>query len=110
MECFGKIAPGFMRIRKHFQEKKAKEKEYADKLSEATAALKKNSDLFIQFLSKYNDDNIEKRNCWMHDVDDDRREYHEYRDESRKDRESLHSEIAILAEKLDKNNEITLAL
>ena len=46
----------------------------------------------------------------MHDVDDDRKEYHEYKDESIKDRECLHKELASLAEKLDKNNTITLDL
>lgn len=77
----------------------------------ATAkALEKNNTLFTQFLSKYDEDNISKRNHWMESVDSDRNEYHEYRDESRADRASIHGEIAALSAKLDKNNEITLAL
>ena len=83
IEFFGKVAPGFMKVRKTFQEKREKEKaaEERAKLAEerlaaATAALEKNNKLFENFDAHYNTDNITKRDCWMHDVDEDRTHMH----------------------------------
>lgn len=92
-----------MKQRKTMQEKKKKEQRRDEAQEAATKAIQ-------DFSAHYNPLSIQTRNCWMSDVDKDRDEYHLYRDESRKDRESLHNEIAVLAQKLDKNNEITLAL
>lgn len=103
MELFGKAAPGIMKLRKARQEKRDKERKRDEMLFAATKALE-------EFNSHYSPDNIKVRNEWMHDVDGDREEYHSYRDESRADRASLHGEIAVLSEKIDRNNEITLAL
>lgn len=71
MELFGKVAPGFMKLRKRSIEKREEKQALAKKLDEATLALERNNELFEQFLSKYNDDNIAKRDDWMHHVDED---------------------------------------
>ena len=110
IELCGKVAPGFLKLRKKAQEKRIKEQQREEKMSAVTAALEKSNALIENFEKHYSEESIEKRNCWMRDVDDDRDEYHSYRDESRADRASIHEELAILSEKLDKNNEITLAL
>lgn len=110
IELCGKVAPGFMKLRKRAQERKEKERLNEEKMAEMTAALERSSSVVSKLLSKYDDDNIDKRNRWMHSVDDAREDYYHYKDESREDRASIHDELASLAKKLDKNNEITLSL
>lgn len=70
LELFGKAAPGIMKLRKRFAEKKQREAELVKRLKEATKALKENKEAFDKLNSHYDDDNIEHRNIWMHHVDD----------------------------------------
>ena len=72
IELCGKVAPGFMKLRKRAQEKREKERLTEEKMAEMTAALERSSSVVSKLLSKYDDDNIDKRNRWMHSVDDDR--------------------------------------
>lgn len=72
MELFGKVAPGFMRVRRRAKEKKAEEKELRDMLKANKEALEKYNKFFQEVSSHYDDDNISKRDCWMHEVDEDR--------------------------------------
>ena len=96
MELYGKAVPGIMKLRKSAKEKKEKELKRDEALKAATKALE-------EFTSHYDPERIKTRDIWMHGVD-------EYRNESCADRESIHEELASLSSKLDKNNEITLAL
>ena len=62
-EAFGKIVPEFLKIRKYFSRKK-KEREDTKK------ALKDVQQLLSEVNTHYNQDNITKRDRWMHEVDD----------------------------------------
>ena len=73
LEFKGKvIVPEFMKIRKRFERKK-QERELIAKVSKQ---LDENNVLFKEMMSHYSKDNIEKRNIWMHDVDEDRSHIH----------------------------------
>lgn len=72
LEFKGKIVPEFMKIRKRIERKK-QERELTAKVSKQ---LEENNVLFKEMLAYYTDDNIAKRNGWMHDVDEDRNHIH----------------------------------
>lgn len=69
LEFCGKVAPGFMKLRKQLKEKREKERKRDELLVEATEALKKTNQKLDEFTALYDDDNIKKRNVWMHSVD-----------------------------------------
>ena len=69
IEFKGKIAPEWMKLRKKRARKRKEEEELKRLLREATVALKEYKTTLSDFLSKYNDDNIAKRNVWMKCVD-----------------------------------------
>ena len=73
LEFKGKvIVPEFMKIRKRF-DRKRQERELIAKVSKQ---LDENNVLFKEMMSHYSRDNIEKRNVWMRDVDEDRTHIH----------------------------------
>lgn len=83
MEFFGKVAPGFMKVHKRYMEKKReamrkeREREERDRqmqalLEDAKNMLKETKEFMADVRSHYDDDNIAKRDGWMHDVDEDR--------------------------------------
>lgn len=61
-ELCGKVVPEFLKIRKYFQRKK-KEKE------EMQNTIKECKQIISEFNAHYGDDNISKRDKWMHGVD-----------------------------------------
>lgn len=63
IEFTGKVAPEFLKIRKYFARKR-KEKE------ENQQMIKECKTLLSEFNSHYDEDNITKRDKWMHKVDD----------------------------------------
>jgi len=69
LEFCGKVVPGFMKLRKRFKEKREKERRRDELLVEATEALKKTNQKLDEFTALYDDDNIKKRDGWMHSVD-----------------------------------------
>ena len=69
LEFCGKVVPGFMKLRKYFREKSEKERRRDELLVEATEALKKTNQKFDEFTALYDNDNIKKRDVWMHSVD-----------------------------------------
>lgn len=72
LEFKGKVVPEFMKIRKRFERKK-QERELFEKVSKQ---LEENNKLVTDFLTRYNKENIAKRDRWMHDVDEDRSHIH----------------------------------
>lgn len=66
-EMCGKIVPEFFKIRKYFQ-RKQKEKE------EMMTTIKECKQIIADFNSHYDDDNISKRDKWIHNVDDSMQE------------------------------------
>lgn len=68
LEFSGKVAPGFMKLRKRALERREKERKRDELLEAATEALKQTNEKLDQFTALYNDDNIEKRNGWMNAV------------------------------------------
>jgi len=96
IEFFGKVAPGFMKIRKGIAARKQEKKELRTTLKEATEALKRNEKLFNEIQSHYSDDNISKRDRWMQSVNQDIAESKEHWRE--------------LSAKLDRNNADTLEI
>lgn len=103
MEFCGKVAPGFMKIRKSMREKREKELARDEMVAKCEAALSKNNELFTDFFTLYSNDNMRKRKDWVDCVNDDRNDYHEHREENRR-------QFAELREELTKNSEITLAI
>lgn len=69
LEFFGKVAPGFMKLRKRAKEKCEQERKRDELLAAATEALEKNNKKLDEFTALYDDDNMKKRNGWMHAVD-----------------------------------------
>ena len=69
LEFFGKMAPGFMKLRKKIKEKREKERKRDELLAAATEALEKTNQKLDEFTALYDDDNIKKRNGWMSSVD-----------------------------------------
>lgn len=69
LEFFGKVAPGFMKLRKRAKEKREQERKRDELLAAATEALEKNNKKLDEFTALYDDDNMKKRNGWMHAVD-----------------------------------------
>lgn len=69
LEFCGKVAPGFMKLRKQVREKRDKERQRDELLVAATDALNKANEKLDKFTALYDDDNMQKRNCWMHAVD-----------------------------------------
>lgn len=96
IEFFGKTAPGFMKIRKIWQNRKNEKAELIKTLKEATEVLKRDEVLFKEIQSHYSQDNIAKRDGWMQSVNDGLAESKDHWKE--------------LSEKLDKNNADTLEL
>lgn len=68
LEFCGKVAPGFMKLRKQMKEKREKELKRDELLAAAAEALEKNNQKLDAFTALYNDDNIEKRNGWIKTV------------------------------------------
>ena len=94
LEFFGKVAPGFMKIRKQAREKQEKERKRDEFLKAATEALEKTNKKLDEFTALYNDDNIQKRNMWMNSVNSS----------ISTNKEDIH----ILAEKLEKIYDISM--
>lgn len=92
LEFKGKVVPEFLKIRKYFVRKK-QERAMLSEIPSTLSAVKKTLD---EINKHYSDDNIQMRNQWMRSVNDQL--------------EQNDSCIKALAEKLDKNNEDTLAL
>ena len=69
LEFFGKVAPGFMKLRKRAKEKREQERKRDELLAAATEVLEKNNKKLDEFTALYDDDNMKKRNGWMHAVD-----------------------------------------
>lgn len=103
IELCGKAAPGFMKLRKRAQEKREKERQRDATIARCEEALKKNNELFADFMALYSDDNMRKRKDWVDCVNSDRDDYHEHREENRR-------QFAELRQDLAKNSEITLAM
>jgi len=94
LEFFGKVAPGFMKLRKRAKEKREKERKRDELLAAAAEALEKNNKKLDEFTSLCNDDNIEKHNGWMKSVDNRVSENHD--------------DIHTLTEKLEKIYDISM--
>lgn len=103
IELCGKVAPGFMKLRKMSKEKRDKERKRDEMVAKCEAALEKNNTLFEEFTALYSNDNMRKRNLWIDDVNHDRDDYHEHREENRRQFQELRDDLA-------KNSEITLAI
>lgn len=81
-------------------------------MAEMTAALERCNEVIAKFDAHYDDDNIERRNCWMHDVDEDRSLVHSLEEILRSLRddvlqmriEAMRSEIISFASKVADEN------
>lgn len=69
LEFCGKVAPGFMKLRKQAKEKLEKERKRDELLAAATDALNKANQKLDEFTALYDNDNLNKRNIWMRAVD-----------------------------------------
>ena len=69
LEFFGKVAPGFMKLRKNAKAKIEKEIQRDALLAAAAEALEKNNKKLDEFTALYNNDNMAKRKNWMESVD-----------------------------------------
>lgn len=69
LEFFGKVAPGFMKLRKNAKAKLEKEIRRDALLAAAAEALEKNNQKLDEFTALYSNDNINKRKDWMESVD-----------------------------------------
>lgn len=96
IELTGKAAPGFMKLRKRWKEKKAQEEKDRNTIASAVDALNKNNILMEEIQAHYSADNIAKRDEWMKSVN------RELEENSNRWKE--------LSEKLDRNNADTLIL
>ena len=95
----GTLLPEFMRIRDYFKRKKME----SDILHQLPQTLKDVQDELKEFKSMYSNDNINKRKQWMAEVDRKLKENETWIKE--------HNCFSHdLAEKLDKNNEITISI
>ena len=68
LEFFGKVAPGFMKLRKNAKAKLEKEIQRDALLAAAAEALEKNNKKLDEFTALYNNDNMAKRKNWMESV------------------------------------------
>ena len=68
LEFFGKVAPGFMKLRKNAKAKLEKEMQRDALLVAAAEALEKNNKKLDEFTALYNNDNMAKRKVWMETV------------------------------------------
>ena len=103
IELCGKVAPGFLKLRKAIREKREKELYRDEMIARCETALEKNNALFADFTALYSNDNMRKRKDWVDCVNHDRDDYHEHREENRK-------QFAEIKDELAKNSEITLAI
>lgn len=103
IELFGMVSPGFLKLRKKIREKQEKELYRDEMVARCEAALEKNNALFADFQQLYSNDNMRKRKDWTECVDHDRDDYHEHKEENRK-------QFAELKQELARNSEITLAM
>lgn len=94
LEFCGKVAPGFMKLRKKMKEKHEAERKRDELLIAATEALEKNNKKFEEFTMLYSDDNMKKRNVWMSSVNA----------EISENKEDIHA----LAEKMEKIYDISM--
>ena len=92
IECFGKVVPEFLKIRKYFKRKKEEKEQTAQ-------TLKKVEELLTEVNSHYSDDNIAQRNNWMQWVNQRAEVYDE-----------ALSDLRALKDTLTSNNELTLDL
>ena len=92
LEFKGKVVPEFMKIRKYFERKKQEREE----LRKVTQVLSETQKTLNEVNHHYNTDRISMRNNWMEKVNNKLEE---------NDRN-----IKEIAEKLDKNNDITMSL
>lgn len=69
LEFCGKVAPGFMKLRKQAKEKREKERKRDELLEAASEALKETNKKLNEFTALYDNDNIKRRNIWMSTVD-----------------------------------------
>lgn len=92
LEFKGKVVPEYLKIRKYFARKR-KEREIID---QAPEIIKELQDTLNDFRSRYNKDNIQKRNDWIYSVEASLKE----NDKSIKE----------LIQMMDKNNKDTLSI
>lgn len=109
LEFKGKVVPEWLKLRKYFARRR-KEKENMRKMAELYPSLQKvpeTLDSVQKLLSNvdahYSHDNITMRDTWMSNVN-------QRLDDAEKSRDEDKKSIRSLMEKLDKNNEDTLAL
>lgn len=109
LELKGKVVPEVLKVRKYFARRR-KEKENMRKMAELYPTLQKvpaTLDSVQKLLSNvdahYSHDNITMRDTWMSNVN-------QRLDDAEKSRDEDKKSIRSLMEKLDKNNEDTLAL
>lgn len=76
LEAKGKIVPELLKIRKYFSRKKKEKEEYRKAIEKATKAAEnaitavERVEKFLKTVdARYSEDNISKRNKWMHNVD-----------------------------------------
>lgn len=63
VEVFGKVSPEFLKVRKYYSRKKKEREENQQMIKDCKV-------LLSEFNSHYDEDNITKRDNWMHQVDD----------------------------------------
>ena len=85
------------------REKREKEKHQEEMIARCEAALEKNNALFEDFTKLYSSDNMRKRKDWTDCVNHDRNDYHEHKEENRR-------QFAEIKDELARNSEITLAM
>lgn len=71
LELFGKAAPGIMKLRKKFAAKREREFELLRAIQEAKEVVEEAKNLLDKVDKHYDEDNISKRDKWMHSVDED---------------------------------------
>lgn len=109
IELNEKALPGIKKITNHFKQKRKEREaltklpEFIDKYSEMSETVVEVQGFLKDVKSHYSEDNIAKRDGWMNDVNSKIADLYEKQAE----RDSIDT---MLNEKMDKNNEITLAL
>lgn len=103
IELCGKVAPGILKLRKSVKEKREKERARDELVAKCQDALEKNNELFKDFTALYSNDNMRMRKDWVDCVNHDRDDYHEHREENRRQFAEIKGELA-------RNSEITLAI
>lgn len=77
LELKGKIVPEFMKIRKFFARKKKEKADRKQTEQETAQTLLEVKQLLSDVNAHYSADNISRRDCWMHSVDDNIQWTHE---------------------------------